>query len=196
VCAASTARGRRDEDLNRDKIVEVTIKLLDRDGLDAFSMRTLATALGRAPMAAYRHVESRDALLLLAAEAAEVDPPDLGDGPWYDRLEALARFGWQTTWSVHPWLAELMRRGTAIGSPKRRQQTQAIYRDAGFDASGAQQAMIAHWSFMVGTLTVVTVMQSNPASKRGDLDAVFDFNLRTYISGIRAMADTETTATS
>ncbi|MEV6140075.1 TetR/AcrR family transcriptional regulator C-terminal domain-containing protein [Nocardia sp. NPDC051990] len=41
--------------LNRDYIAAVALSVLDESGIDGFSMRKLATALGADPMAAYRH---------------------------------------------------------------------------------------------------------------------------------------------
>ena len=49
--------------LSRDSILDAAIELLDRDGLDALSMRKLGTALGVEAMSLYNHVPSKDALL-------------------------------------------------------------------------------------------------------------------------------------
>jgi AcrR family transcriptional regulator len=53
------------------------IQIVDRDGLNALSMRSLATALGTGPMTLYNYVKDRDELEGLVAEAvlADVDIP-------------------------------------------------------------------------------------------------------------------------
>ncbi len=60
---------------------------MDADGLAALSMRRLAAELGVDPMAAYRHVPNKEALLDAVVDAvlAEVELP-AGTGPWEERL--------------------------------------------------------------------------------------------------------------
>ncbi len=49
--------------LSKEHIVSAALSLIDRDGLDSFSMRNLANALGVYPTAIYWYVEDRNALL-------------------------------------------------------------------------------------------------------------------------------------
>ncbi|MFB6892875.1 TetR/AcrR family transcriptional regulator [Kitasatospora sp. NPDC056327] len=56
---SSTAR----TPLNLRRIAEAAVGIADLEGLDAVTMRRLATVLGVAPMAAYRYVSSKDELL-------------------------------------------------------------------------------------------------------------------------------------
>lgn len=49
--------------LNRDRILRAALAVIDRDGLDAFSMRRLGTELGVDPMAVYRHLPNKGAVL-------------------------------------------------------------------------------------------------------------------------------------
>lgn len=49
--------------LSRERVLDAAIGQADAAGLDALSMRTLADALGVAPMALYRHVANRDDLV-------------------------------------------------------------------------------------------------------------------------------------
>ena len=61
--------------LTRDRIVAAAIGLVDRDGLEALSMRSLASELGVGPMTLYYHVPDRAALddLIFDAVMGEVD---------------------------------------------------------------------------------------------------------------------------
>jgi AcrR family transcriptional regulator len=61
--------------LTRAQIVQSALKLLDRDGLAALSMRKLGAELGVDPMAVYYYVPSKEALLDAIVEAvmAEID---------------------------------------------------------------------------------------------------------------------------
>ena len=49
--------------LSRDRIISVAVELVDRNGLDALSMRKLGAALGVEAMSLYNHVENKDDVL-------------------------------------------------------------------------------------------------------------------------------------
>jgi AcrR family transcriptional regulator len=55
--------------LSRARIAAAALTVIDRDGLDALSMRSLGRELGVAAMSLYRHVADRVALESLVAEA-------------------------------------------------------------------------------------------------------------------------------
>jgi len=81
------------ERLTRDRIVETALALVDDEGLDALSLRGVATALGVSPMALYRYFTTRDDLAdavvieLIEREQATTDLPD----NWSDALTQIAR---------------------------------------------------------------------------------------------------------
>jgi AcrR family transcriptional regulator len=99
--AAEPAPGGR---LNVTRVVEAAVALADADGLPGLSIRNLAQRLGVTPMAVYRHVESRDELLVLMVDAA-LGPPPRGGGPW---PEAVLRWGkaLYERHEAHPWTLE------------------------------------------------------------------------------------------
>ena len=55
-------------ELTRSEIVAVALDLADSNGLGSLTMRALAQRLHCAPMALYRHVDNKDALILLVAD--------------------------------------------------------------------------------------------------------------------------------
>jgi len=59
---------RRREPISREAIVAAAVDLLDREGLDAFSMRRLAEELGTGAASLYWHVGSKDGLLDLVLD--------------------------------------------------------------------------------------------------------------------------------
>ncbi|MBU3063230.1 TetR/AcrR family transcriptional regulator [Nocardia sp. NEAU-G5] len=73
------------------RIAEVAVAVADAEGLDAVTMRRLATELGVAPMAAYRYVTGKDELLELMVDFiyAELDLPDGTDG-WRATMRSVA----------------------------------------------------------------------------------------------------------
>jgi len=99
---------RSDGELTRDRIVRAAVEIADAEGLAALSMRGVAARLGVATMSLYRHVASKDDLVLLMADAAygeESYPAEVPSG-WRPRLELGARLLW-TLYRRHPWLPHL-----------------------------------------------------------------------------------------
>ncbi len=92
--------------LTRQRITATAIRIADNDGLAALSMRRVAADLGTATMALYRHVRSKDELLLLMVEDtfAAYRLPDQPDVP-RAALEALCHLQWRA-YRTHPWLAQ------------------------------------------------------------------------------------------
>jgi AcrR family transcriptional regulator len=100
---------RRDHELTKERIVTAAITIADRDGLAELSMRRIAAALGVSTMSLYRHVPSRDDLILAMIDQAigEVPLPARPPGGWRDALQACARFEW-AQFQRHPWLGPSM----------------------------------------------------------------------------------------
>jgi AcrR family transcriptional regulator len=70
----------RRERLNRERVLRAAVALADEDGIAAVSMRGLAADLGVVPMALYKHVADKDALLdgMVDAVIGEIPPPGAG----------------------------------------------------------------------------------------------------------------------
>jgi len=73
-----------------EAIVEAALGLLDREGVDAVTMRGVAECMGVTTPTIYWHVENKDGLLerLYDRLCSEVARPS--SGPWQDRLRLLA----------------------------------------------------------------------------------------------------------
>ena len=78
--------------LTRSAVVDRAMQLADASGLDALTIRKLATELGVTPMALYWHFRSKDELLDGLAERVwtEIDL-DVDPRPWPDQLRALLK---------------------------------------------------------------------------------------------------------
>ncbi|GAB3875145.1 TetR/AcrR family transcriptional regulator C-terminal domain-containing protein [Kibdelosporangium lantanae] len=110
--AGTVVRGQRtpaaDPDLDRERIVRTALAIADTEGLAAASMRRLATELGVATMSLYRHVSSKDDLLLLMADMVAAGRPlPARLGPWRADMETVMRHFW-TMCRDHQWMAEVM----------------------------------------------------------------------------------------
>ncbi|MER7419310.1 TetR/AcrR family transcriptional regulator C-terminal domain-containing protein [Micromonospora peucetia] len=105
-----SARPRRTPPLNRQRIVDAAVALLDGHGIDGLTMRSLAQQLDVTPTALYWHVRTKDDVLDLAVDQifGEVRlPPEVGD--WRDDVRTLAR-NWRAAILRHPWAANLIGR--------------------------------------------------------------------------------------
>jgi len=67
--------------LTREHIVSSALALVDRDGLDALSMRGLGAELGVDPMAPYYYIPNKEALLNAIVEAVMSEIDLAGDDP-------------------------------------------------------------------------------------------------------------------
>jgi AcrR family transcriptional regulator len=80
--------------ITREAIVETALGVLDRDGLDALSMRRVAAEMGTGAAALYRHVANKDELLdlLLDRVIGEIEPPPPPDPErWTEQLKEVGR---------------------------------------------------------------------------------------------------------
>jgi AcrR family transcriptional regulator len=84
---------RRRDPISREAIVQAAIKLLDREGLAALSMRRLAEELGTGAASLYWHVGSKDGLLDLVLDEliGEEQAPAPDPSRWKEQLKEVAR---------------------------------------------------------------------------------------------------------
>ncbi|WP_370221354.1 TetR/AcrR family transcriptional regulator C-terminal domain-containing protein [Kitasatospora sp. MAP12-22] len=104
--------------LTRERIVDAAVALADAEGIASVSMRRVAAELGVATMALYRHVPSKDELVILMSESVLVEDPFPAEPPlgWRPRLELLARTQWEI-FRRHPWLAPAVSVTRPVPSP-------------------------------------------------------------------------------
>jgi len=126
---------RRENELTRERIVAAAIALADADGLAELTMRRIAAALGVATMSLYRHVPSRDDLLLAMIDAAigELRLPARRPPGWRAGLELAARLEW-AMFQRHPWLAPSMSLTRPQMAPNAMRLTEFVL--ATFDGTG------------------------------------------------------------
>lgn len=138
--------------LTRRKILEVALRLVDDDGLPALTMRSLGAELGVDPMAVYKHLANKDALLDGVAELlwSTVDVPDDADTAWKERLRLIARSLRRLAHS-HPNTYPLLFR-TCLSEPALRvfDAQLGTLKGAGFTPDVAAQAVRALVTYAVG----------------------------------------------
>lgn len=92
----------------RQQIVDAALAIADERGLDAVTMRAVATQVGVTAMALYPHVRSKEDLLdgLVGRLLRELSLPD-PTTPWPDRLREIARSARETA-RRHPAVMPLL----------------------------------------------------------------------------------------
>jgi AcrR family transcriptional regulator len=97
-------------------VVEAACTLADAEGLVAVTVRRLGDALGISTMSVYTHVNGRDDLLVLMADAAyaRMPLPAHDDGDWRTRVRQVADAN-LALHLEHPWLLEIEDDRTAFG---------------------------------------------------------------------------------
>lgn len=141
--------------LDRDRVVEAAIAMVDRDGADAVSMRALAAELGVTPMALYNHVADKRDLLAAVAERILAETTFEHDHrDWRARVEACFR-ALRNMCLRHPGAARLMEMEgvapAAVFAPMK--VTLGALSEAGLDPADALRAYF--------TLIAFTLAQSS-----------------------------------
>ncbi|MEU9474212.1 TetR/AcrR family transcriptional regulator [Streptomyces sp. NPDC048191] len=145
--------------LDRERITTVSVRLLDAEGLEKFSMRRLAAELNVTAMSLYWYVDTKDDLLELALDAAfgelRLPDPDAEGQDWREQLRALAT-DYRALLVRHPWLSPLAGRYLNIGpnSLAFSRVVQRVVRRAGLPAHGVTGAISAVFQFVYGYGTI------------------------------------------
>jgi AcrR family transcriptional regulator len=99
-------RSRRRPAQSEDQIATAAVAIADAEGLDAVTMRRLATELGTGTTSLYRYVADKDELLERMVDSAMAEEHDPGalSGDWRADLRVMAH-ATLGTMVRHPWLA-------------------------------------------------------------------------------------------
>lgn len=92
--------------LSRESIVAAAIEIADSEGLEAVSIRRLATKLDARPMSLYSHIERKGDLIDLMVDevmAGAILPESPPSGDWRDDLRRIAQRTREST-KAHPWM--------------------------------------------------------------------------------------------
>lgn len=154
------SRRGRPAELDVDRVVAAAVGLADRDGIAGATLPRIAGELGVTSMSLYRHVGSKDELLVLMQDAALGPPPDLACATsWRDGMHRWAEQQ-HRIFLRRPWLARLPVSGPPAGPNGIGWMDAALLalRDTGLD-----------WAAKVGVLSVVSGYARNAAQQTQDL---------------------------
>ena len=104
--------------LSTGAVVDAAVRLADGEGLDAVTVRRLATELGTSTMSVYTHVNSRDDLLVLMADAVRLADESgrtvTAADDWEQAVRGLAADELALL-LAHPWLLDVSDERVALG---------------------------------------------------------------------------------
>ena len=137
------------EALSRERILATALAIVDREGLDAISMRRLGEELGVEAMSLYNHVANKADLLdgIFETVLAELPPPRRTSS-WVSSLRGGAR-GLRAVLRVHPAVIPMFAARPAVtpGSLAHVEAALSALRTAGFsnhDALSVFQIVVAY----------------------------------------------------
>lgn len=162
-------RRKSETSLSKEEIIDAAIKILDRDGTTAFSMRNLAAELKVYPTAIYWHVENRNALIgeVIAQILTDLLPDDF-EVDWKDGIVRLCR-NYRVKIKNHPNIAPLI--GGQLVSNASLDFTMierilSALENAGFKGSSLRDAYNTVISAMVGYTTQEFALVPSDASDK------------------------------
>jgi AcrR family transcriptional regulator len=210
--ARQARRRPRADGLTIERIIEVALCVVDRDGLDALTVRRLADDLGTGSASLYRHFASRDELLVLMVDHVlgeiQLPEPELTGRQKVEWLSGelrrvlVAHSNVLPALTASPLLGPNAMRGAENGL--------ANLLDAGFEPATAVPAYLALIDYVLGTVYFDTssagrssggdnpsnlfralpddgfpTLRANQAAfDRPSFDEVFAFGLTTFLDGL------------
>jgi AcrR family transcriptional regulator len=168
----------RRRSLTRERVVAEALTVIGTDGIDALSMRALATRLGVVPGALYRHVRSKEQLydLLLDGVLAEVDCQVDHSLSWTEQVQTLAH-RLRAALEDHPGIAGLLKTRDPLGphSLALAEAFLAPLRAAGLPARETALAFTLIYDYTLGFAlsdrTTVNEQRVQDTAKRQELHA-------------------------
>ena len=138
--------------LTRERVLAGALELADAHGLEALTIRALATHLTVRPMSLYHYVAAKDELLdaLVDVVFAEIYLPSSA-GDWRSELEQRARSAREAL-SRHPWALTVMETRAQPGpaSLAGHEAVLEVLRTAGFSVAAAGHAYAVLDAFVYG----------------------------------------------
>ncbi len=167
-----------DTPLTRERIVSTALTIVDRDGLDALSMRRLGAELDVDPMAIYYYIPNKDALLDAIVEAvmAEIDLTfDDASLPAEERIVGAASAYRDAMLAHVNALPIIMSRGPSTPVALRPVELLiGILRDAGLPPNSAMAGMNAIAATVRGTIAMVASDDLQAPPMPEELEAMAD----------------------
>ena len=168
MSAGRATSNRRQASLSREQVARAALEMVDRDGLDALSMRRLATELGVGTMTLYGYFRGKPELLdaVLDVATEDFDAPT-ADGSFREQVVAyaLAARAWLLR---HPAIVKLRGEDTIV-RPSAFAVSEGLMRllvDAGLPPEDSARAFRVLFTYVFGS-ALVSPTEPDDATRRG-----------------------------
>lgn len=153
--------------VSHQRIVRTAIEIADAEGMAEVSMRRIASEFGVATMSLYRHVASKDDLIVHMIDAAlgEQAFPTAAPEGWRVRLEQIGRAVW-TVFNRHPWLAPAMSITRPQPTPNAVAVTDRVLRALEGTGLGMEDRLYVHLALFTFVRGVATALEPEAEARR------------------------------
>jgi AcrR family transcriptional regulator len=158
--------------LTRRRIVLAALQLVEDEGLDAVTMRRVASVLKVTPMSLYNHVSDKAELVdlmvdFIIGDVVEAAAVDTGD--WEARLRKLTHRNYEM-WREHPGFVKVYTEGVTLGPNGLANVELAVslLREAGFDDADAAAAFMMLYRWNVSSLLVAPARPVSATARKAD----------------------------
>jgi TetR/AcrR family tetracycline transcriptional repressor len=174
--------------LTRRRIVMAGLALVEAEGLEALTMRRLASALDVTPMSLYNHVADKAELIdvMLDYVIGDIVKACADDqGTWEERMRVLVRRNYEL-WLRHPGFARIYTEGVTLGPNGLAQVDYAlgVLRQAGFADEEAADAFYVLWQYQVASVLVARAKPMDASMRAGRSDGSADRRIQLYFSAL------------
>jgi TetR/AcrR family transcriptional regulator, tetracycline repressor protein len=188
--STTLARPRRRGALDRERILDAALALVDADGLDGFTMRRLGAALGVDPMAVYHHIGGKRAIVLALVERvfAGFDLPPTG-GAWDEGVRAWANAYRRLVIAHHGLVLNVLGDPAAVAIAAGHANAPLIgaLEGAGLPPDAVQASIIALADYVHGAVLPMAAHTEPPDDAA--FEAAFDDGLRVILAGIGHLSE-------
>ena len=157
--------------LSRARVLAGAVALADEIGIEAFTIRKLATALDSKPMTIYHHVANKEAILdgMVDLVFDEIDRPPT-DIDWKPAMRQRALSA-RAVLARHPWAAPLMESRTSPGPATMGHHDAVIgcFRRGGFSVEDTAHAYALVDAFIYGFALQETSLPATEGQEMADL---------------------------
>lgn len=167
VSAKRQREGAPDAGLSKARVVLEAIHIADREGVEALSMRRLASTLGAGAMSLYHYVASKDELLdaMIDVVFSEIELPDMV-ADWKTAMRDRSCSA-RDVLGRHPWAVAIIESRTAPGPAnlRHREAVAACLRRAGFSVVMATHANWLLDSYVYGYVLQIASLPFDTADE-------------------------------
>lgn len=175
--------------LSISTIHTAALELIEKNGFEALSMRSLAAALSVDPMAIYHHIPNKAALIvgLYNTVLTELGINAAGTESWQDGLKTLAR-QYRALALRHPKLfpSLIASNDDTVNAYRAFERLYGLMLDSGLSLGKVVHASEAFFAFVTG-FVLIEIHDANPTTNQPTLESFAQIDQRDYPNITRLM---------